>query len=153
MKLTVDRNKLSETPESFLHHSGWGLIHDRRRGVSSFVKRLGSGFYPRLHLYVDERDNFVIFNMHMDQKEASYEGNHMHNAEYDNELVIAEIENIKRSLGVGSDQPRSSNPVQRESQSTISIPEPPRQSSSLAADLAALKAEKPKSFWQRVLGI
>lgn len=149
MKLSVRKEQLIETPESFLHHAGWALIHDRRRGVSSFVKRLGAGFYPRLHLYVDERDGLVIFNMHMDQKEASYEGAHMHNAEYDNELVAAEIETIKGLLGITSNEPR----VAAQPASSIEITKPQYDQSNFTRDLAALKAEKPKSFWQKLLGL
>ena len=153
MKLTVKKEQLPETPESFLHHSGWGLIHDRRRGISSFVKRLGSGFYPRLHLYVDERDGLVIFNMHMDQKETSYAGQHMHNAEYDNELVAAEIQSIKASLGVSQGQSPAGS-VSREPIASVTISKPQYSQNNLAADLAALKAEKqPKTFWQRLLGL
>ncbi|MEI7620331.1 MAG: hypothetical protein WCJ57_02045 [Candidatus Falkowbacteria bacterium] len=157
MKLTIRKEQLNETPETFLHHSGWGLIHDRRRGVSSFVKRLGSGHYPRLHLYVDERDGLVIFNMHMDQKETSYEGSHMHNAEYDNELVEAEIDSIKMSLGIssGSDmaynQPPTSAP--KESSASVSVSKPQYNQGNFADDLAALKAEKPRTFWQKLLGL
>jgi hypothetical protein len=157
MKLTVKKEQLPETPESFLHHAGWGLIHDRKRGVSSFVKRLGSGFYPRLHLYVDERDDLIIFYMHLDQKETSYAGSHMHNAEYDNELVAAEFENIKGLLGIrsGSNQNNNNqvrnNPIKTEVE--IKISHPQYNSGNFAADLADLKAAKPKSFWQRLLGL
>ncbi len=154
MKLTVRREQLNETPENFLHHAGWGMIHDRRRGVDSFVKRLGSGFYPRLHLYVDERDGLVIFNMHLDQKEASYAGSHMHNAEYDSELVAAEIGRIKGSLGIASSQ-LSKQAVAQENRSagSVNISKPRYSQGSLADDLAELKNSQPKSFWQRLLGL
>jgi len=156
MKLTVKREQLPETPESFLHHAGWGLIYDRKRGVSSFVKRLGSGFYPRLHLYVDERDDLVIFYMHLDQKETSYAGSHMHNAEYDNELVAAELENIKQLLGVSSGSNQNNNQVKnspKQAEAGIKMARPQYDSGNFAADLADLKAVKPKSFWQRLLGL
>lgn len=153
MKLTVKREQLNENPESFLHHSGWGLIHDRRRGVSSFVKRLGSGFYPRLHLYVDERDGLVTFNMHMDQKETSYEGQHMHNAEYDNELVAAEILSIKMSLGLGSGSVSQNNGGLEKTGGSVNVSKPQYNKNNFSADLAAIKAEKPKSLWRWLLGL
>jgi len=156
MKLTVKKSQLPETPENFLHHAGWGLICDRRRGVNSFVKRLGSGFYPRLHLYVDARDDLVVFNMHLDQKEASYAGSHMHNAEYDNEWVMAEIENIKKSLRIssGSDQDNSqAKNSLKKAETGIKISRPQYDPGNFAADLADLKAAQPKSFWQRLLGL
>jgi len=156
MKLTIKRIQLPETSESFLHHAGWGLIYDRRRGVNSFVKRLGSGFYPRLHLYVDERDDSVVFNMHLDQKEASYAGSHMHNAESDSELVAAEIENIRQSLGISSGPEKDYNQTGTNSKKDevgIKISQSQYNPGNFAADLADLKVAKPKSFWQRLFGL
>ena len=152
MKLTIREEQLNEAPESFLHHSGWALIHDRRRDVSSFVKRLGSGFYPRLHLYVDSQNGLVTFNMHLDQKETSYKGGHMHSAEYDNELVVGEIAAIKASLGIDSGATKTQTPVTTPD-SSVSISKPQYNQSNFAADLAELKSVKPKTFWQRLLGL
>ena len=90
-------------PEQFLRRAGYGYIRDRRSGQESFVRRFGAGFYPRLHMYFEEkpsagsgRDGQIIFNLHLDQKQASYEGaDHMHNADHDGPVVEAEIERIK----------------------------------------------------------
>jgi len=155
MKLSVRREQLNEAPEAFLHHSGWALIHDRRRGVSSFVKRFGTGHYPRLHLYVDEQGGQVIFNMHLDQKEASYAGAHMHNAEYDNELVAAEITSIKMALGMGDGVRQTNNqaPTKPSSSENISITKPQYNQNNFVADLAEIKNAKPKTFWQKLLGL
>ncbi|MDD5294903.1 MAG: hypothetical protein PHP21_03215, partial [Patescibacteria group bacterium] len=72
---------------------------DRRSGQDSFVRRLGGNFYPRLHMYFNEDGEKIIFNLHLDQKQASYQGAHMHNAEYGGELVGAEIARLKSLLG------------------------------------------------------
>lgn len=98
MKITIPKNSLSENPESWLRHAGYGLIFDRQRGVQSFVRRLGNNFYPRIHLYVEEQGENWIFNLHLDQKQASYAGAHIHNAEYDGEVVGAEVERLKSLL-------------------------------------------------------
>lgn len=81
--------------EQFLRQAGYGFIRDRRRGTESFVRRLGSGFYPRLHMYAENQGDEAVFSLHLDQKQTSYAGSHMHNAEYDGAVVEEEIARIK----------------------------------------------------------
>lgn len=82
-----------------MRRAGYGYIRDRRTGHDSYVRRLGNGFYPRLHMYAEERDGQAVFNLHLDQKQASYEGAHMHNAEYDGPVVEGEINRLKSFIG------------------------------------------------------
>jgi len=98
MKLILNKNQLNESPEMFLRHAGYGYIRDSRRDAESFVRRLGSGFYPRLHMYVEENNSQIIFNLHLDQRQPSYAGSHMHNAEYDGAAVEQEIARLKNFL-------------------------------------------------------
>lgn len=98
MKLIINKDKLNTTPEQFLRRAGYGFIRDRRSDKDSFVRRLGSFHYPRLHMYHKEKDDQIIFNLHLDQKQASYAGAHAHNAEYDGELVEAEINRLKKLI-------------------------------------------------------
>lgn len=98
MKLTINKNKLNIPPEQFLRRSGYGFIRDRRTGKESFVRRLGSNFYPRLHMYVLQEGENVVFNLHLDQKQASYEGSHMHSGEYDGPVVEGEIARLRSAL-------------------------------------------------------
>jgi hypothetical protein len=98
MKLIINKKQIADNPEVWLRRVGYGLIEDHRRGVTSFVRRLGNDFYPRLHLYFDVEGDKIIFSLHLDQKQASYEGSHMHNAEYDSEIVANEIERLKQII-------------------------------------------------------
>lgn len=98
MKITVDKNKFNINAEQFLRRNGYAFIVDRRRGKESFVRRMGAGHYPRFHVYLKRDDNRIIFDMHLDQKQASYEGSHMHNAEYDGDTVQAEINRLKKLI-------------------------------------------------------
>ena len=98
MKITINKNQLSIHPEHFLRQTGYALIRDRHTGRDSFVRRLGSYHYPRLHMYVDHNENSYIFNLHLDQKQASYQGSHAHNAEYEGEVVEQEINRLKSEL-------------------------------------------------------
>ncbi|MDD3711449.1 MAG: hypothetical protein PHP37_02525 [Patescibacteria group bacterium] len=97
MKLKVNKNQINNY-RVFLRRLGYALIFDRRRGVESFVRRLGDGYYPRIHLYVDDFPDYIVLNLHLDQKRASYQGFKMHNAEYDNEIINNEINRIKASF-------------------------------------------------------
>lgn len=95
MKLILDKNILDQAPENLLRQAGYAYLMDRNTGQESYVRRLNRGFYPRFHLYLEEQNNQVILNLHLDQKQASYEGAHAHNAEYDGELVEQETARIK----------------------------------------------------------
>ena len=95
MKLIIEKSQLDMHPEQFLRQAGYGYIRDYQTGQDSFVRRLGKGFYPRLHMYAVEKNNKIIFDLHLDQKQASYPGAYEHNAEYEGEVVGAEIERLK----------------------------------------------------------
>jgi hypothetical protein len=101
MKFRVAANLVGNY-KTFARRAGYAFIFDRRSGQESFVKRLGSSHYPRLHLYISSIEDDLIFDLHLDQKKASYQGYHRHNAEYDHELVREEIIRLKSLLGVDS---------------------------------------------------
>jgi len=98
MKLIIHQNQISNHPEQFLREAGYGFIVDRQRGKQSFVRRLTRDHYPRLHMYVMPQGEKIVFDLHLDQKQASYHGSHMHNAEYDNPMVLQEIERLKEMI-------------------------------------------------------
>jgi len=102
MKFRINKNLISNVKME-VRRSGYALIYDRRRGVESFVRRLGSGHYPRFHLYINDDGRNLIFNLHLDQKKASYAGYNMHNAEYDDSLVEDEVNRLKSFFGVLGD--------------------------------------------------
>jgi len=103
MKLTINKNQLNMQPEQWLRQAGYAYYRDRRTGKDSFSRRLGSGFFPKLHMYVIEQDGKIVFDLHLDQKQASYAGAHMHNAEHDGEVVVAEIARLKDLLNINQD--------------------------------------------------
>lgn len=95
MKFILNKNALDINPEMFLRQSGYGYIEDRRHGTKSFVRRFGSNSYPRFHIYIEEEADEIIFNLHLDQKQASYKGSHAHNAEYGGQIVQDEANRLK----------------------------------------------------------
>jgi len=114
MKLVLNKNQIDTTPEQFLRQAGYSYHRDRKTGEESFTRRLGSGFYPRLHIYVQEQGEQVGFNLHLDQKQASYAGAHKHNAEYGGEVVEKEIGRLKSLVQkTGNIEQKSSNNEQQ----------------------------------------
>ncbi|MBI4779160.1 hypothetical protein HY797_01760, partial [Candidatus Falkowbacteria bacterium] len=66
MRLILDKNILNQAPESLLRQAGYAYLTDRNTGQESYVRRLNRGFYPRFHLYLEEQNKQVIFNLHLD---------------------------------------------------------------------------------------
>ncbi len=95
MKLKIPRDKLDIAPEQFLRRAGYTFIRDRREEKESFVRRLGRNFYPRFHVYIEEEEEYIVFSLHLDQKRPIYRGAHAHSAEYDGEVVEAEIKRLR----------------------------------------------------------
>ncbi|MBI2515166.1 hypothetical protein HYV91_03245 [Candidatus Wolfebacteria bacterium] len=64
----------------------------------NFVRSFDGSRYPRFHIYVKAEKAELIFNLHLDQKKPSYEGQTAHSGEYDGELVEKEAERIRWTL-------------------------------------------------------
>ena len=77
-------------PVDVIKRAGYGLVNDRNAREVSYARRLGSGFYPRFHIYISGQ----TVNLHLDQKQASYEGSSAHSGEYDGPAVENEAERI-----------------------------------------------------------
>lgn len=103
MRLAVPKTRLSESPALWLRRAGYAYIVDRGEGKESFVRRLSRDYYPRFHLYYEEKkapdgQDFVIFNLHLDQKKPGYAGYNRHNAEYEGEVVAEEMKRLESLL-------------------------------------------------------
>ncbi len=96
MQITVPK-PFAQSAEHFLRRAGYARIVDSARGQTSYVFRLSrTAFYPRLHCYIEKEDAAsMTLNLHLDQKQPSYEGSHMHSGEYEGELVEKEAKRIK----------------------------------------------------------
>ena len=64
-----------------------------------FVFTRPSKGYPRFHLFLKmEKNDNLIFNLHLDQKRPIYKGTTAHSGEYEGETVEKEAERIKLLL-------------------------------------------------------
>ncbi|QQG52730.1 MAG: hypothetical protein HY931_00655 [Candidatus Falkowbacteria bacterium] len=103
MKLIARKKQLQQAPEIWLRNAGYAFIPEKAEGQRSFARRLTRDFYPRFHIYFVERqdskgEEFVVFNLHLDQKRPGYEGQSRHNAEYEGEVVENEAQRLNSLL-------------------------------------------------------
>lgn len=85
-------------PEVVLRRAGYTPFTDPRSGEESFVRRLGTHFYPRFHVYIETEAGQLRVNLHLDQKQPSYQGFKKHSGEYDGPTVEAEADRLYTAL-------------------------------------------------------
>lgn len=110
MKFSIPHSSLDQPYPAFLRSAGYLYIESWHTGKGSFARALGNGHYPRFHIYVDDEADHYVFNIHIDQKQASYEGTAAHAGEYDGPLVEQEAARIKSLARPGSGRSGSSRP-------------------------------------------
>lgn len=96
MKINFNQ-KFSSNADFLIRRCGYGLVRDPRAHEVSYSRRLGSNIYPRFHLYINSEDPLVL-NLHLDQKQASYEGSTAHSGDYDSDLVKQEAQRIYNQI-------------------------------------------------------
>lgn len=102
MKVFYDKSVM-HNPLEVLRRAGYSAFTDPKTGDESFILRVTSEFYPRFHLYVEERGSEICLNLHLDQKKPSYGANHMHSGEYDGKTVENEMRRIDGWVKAGGD--------------------------------------------------
>ena len=87
------------TPQVAINRCGYATFRDPRTGEQSFVRRPGSYFSPRFHVYLEWSSNqTVIISLHLDQKQPTYQRGHAHSGEYNGETVRAEAQRIVNTI-------------------------------------------------------
>lgn len=104
MKLTLPLPK-GYTPHTLLQRCGYAYLRDPRSTTPSYVRRLGSYFYPRFHVYVSRASGTTVeCTLHLDMKQTTHIQGKAHSGEYDGEQVEAEAERIKKMIAWYSGQ-------------------------------------------------
>lgn len=93
MKVAYDA-KVVPNPLLVLRQAGYAPFRDPVTGDESFIIRLTTEYYPRFHLYVEEKGDEVIFSLHLDQKKPSYGSGPAHGGEYEGPTVEREMRRI-----------------------------------------------------------
>ncbi len=89
--------RLKLNPKVLMIRLGYHQFANRESQVS-YSRRLGTGNYPRFHVYLKLRNDGTEFSVHLDEKQPSYPGSHAHSGQYDGEIVEAEAERIQSYL-------------------------------------------------------
>lgn len=76
---------------------GYRLIETTSDGEFNLIRPLVNA-YPRFHLYLKNQEDVLEFNLHLDQKKPSYQGQTAHSGEYDGALVEMEKQRIEQIL-------------------------------------------------------
>lgn len=83
-------------PTILIKRAGYAEHRDQMSREVSYTHRLGPEFYPRFHCYIEEREDGVVFNLHLDQKKPSYGGGtHAHAGEYEGPVVEREAARLR----------------------------------------------------------
>ena len=85
---------LVENARNLMRRLGYGEQRTRV-GQISFVRRISGERFPRYHAYVEDQNGGIQVNLHVDQKEASYEGTSAHAGEYVGSLVEREMVRVE----------------------------------------------------------
>lgn len=90
---------LSDHARNLMRRVGYGEQRTRS-GQISYVRRVTGERFPRYHAYVEDVvGGGMQVNLHVDQKEASYEGTSAHAGEYEGPLVQREMDRIIQFVG------------------------------------------------------
>lgn len=84
---------INDNARNIMRRLGYGEQRTRA-GQISFVKRVAGERFPRYHAYVEDMNGGIQVNLHVDQKEASYEGTSAHAGEYEGSVVEREMSRI-----------------------------------------------------------
>lgn len=92
MKIPINKTDLRENINAFMRRCGYAPFHD------SYVRQMGTGGYPRFHIYIDDKEKEYVLNLHLDQKRPSYGKETAHSGEYEGGPVESEAGRIEDVL-------------------------------------------------------
>lgn len=109
MKITLPN--FTKNPAAFMRACGYAF-EKQAGGEQAFVRRISGYDYPKFHAYLRTEQmahsKSLTITIHIDQKKPSYGSHTAHSGEYDSELVVAEIERIKKlASSISPSQPKN----------------------------------------------
>lgn len=97
MKIAFQK-PLPDNSRNLIRRLGYAEHRDPHAREISYVRRLGTEFYPRFHVYIEEAESALTVNLHLDMKKPSYAGTSAHAGEYDGPLVEREAERLRTGV-------------------------------------------------------
>ena len=89
---------IKENIHNIARQIGYVILEAKSPNEYNMVRYLSINNYPRFHIYVKQRGEYLDFNLHLDQKAPSYSGTHAHAGEYEGPVVETEADRIKEIL-------------------------------------------------------
>lgn len=89
-----------DTALTFMRRAGYGYQKEGS-GEVAFTRRVSASPFPRYHAYVHEgrrekgEVRSIEVNLHLDQKETTYQGSRAHSGEYDGPLIVQELDRLR----------------------------------------------------------
>lgn len=103
MKIIFPKIKIKD-PEAAIRRCGYGLKVDRYGGGRSFTRHPDrTVLYPRFHIYIEDKGENWVFDLHLDQRAPVYRGVKAHAGEKDGEVVERESGRIENEINKNSD--------------------------------------------------
>lgn len=157
MKLILAKTSLDTIAgPKLMRLAGFIYIVDRLSGKGSYSRPLGRYHYPRFHSYIEESQSGLVINLHLDQKQASYEGSKRHSGEYDGEAVEGEMARIKAVALASGYEDRGQRIIKKETDyaATSQTARPVANVNVLGSgDFRRVgQVEAKKSWWQKLFG-
>ena len=89
------KGPLKENIYNLMRDAGYHFLRKNEQ-INEFEFARPSRGYPRFHLFliISEKEDIIIFNLHLDQKKPSYKGASAHSGEYQGQLVEEEAKRI-----------------------------------------------------------
>ncbi|MBN1778822.1 MAG: hypothetical protein JW816_01200 [Candidatus Buchananbacteria bacterium] len=104
---------------TFMRRAGYAEFNDFNANKISYARRLGTDFYPRFHVYINQKDGFDFLSLHLDQKKASYAGSRAHSGEYSGELVEGEANRLLGLVKNQMDNQQTNNQMEEKPKSIL----------------------------------
>src|SRR3989344_5662835 len=89
---------INKSINDIMRQIGYMPAYFQKDGEFSIIRKIARTDYPRFHLYIKQSGQDFSFNLHLDQKKPSYEGQTGHSGDYDGEVVEAEGQRLQQLL-------------------------------------------------------
>lgn len=96
MEIIAERFRQNE--QHIMRRCGYMPWRDPRSGESSYIRRLGAGYYPRFHIKVKRHNSSVIFDLHLDSRRPMHKKGIRTYEDEESVVVSSEADRIKAFL-------------------------------------------------------
>ena len=87
--MRLEISQIKGNPTVLLRRAGYTFQHQAGE-ERSFIRSFSSSGYPRFHVYLQEKEDKLWLNIHLDRKKETYGKTTRHHGEYENEGLLAE---------------------------------------------------------------